>query len=57
MKLADIEINDLIKALRSEQSAWIMIAKEEGRSHSEAEKTTLCMLSALSRALSKLPQP
>jgi hypothetical protein len=51
MKLADMEIDDLVRALGHERSAWINIASEEKRRHTEAERVTISLLAALEHAL------
>ena len=56
MKLGDIELNDLVWALGQERSAWINVAREENRRHTEAERMTMCVLAALEHALAKVPQ-
>ena len=53
MKLSDIEISELVFALGMERSAWIDIAKQEGRRHTEAEKVTMSVLAALEHALAR----
>jgi hypothetical protein len=40
MKLADIDINDLILALETEQSEWNEIFRKENRKHTDAEMVT-----------------
>jgi hypothetical protein len=56
MKLADIEIDDLVQALGRERSAWVNLATEQGRPHTEAERSTICFLAALEHALAQVPQ-
>jgi hypothetical protein len=51
MKLADVDVYQLVRALGMERSAWIDAAREEGRKTTDAEKVTICVLSALERAL------
>jgi len=53
MKLADVDVHELVKALGMERSAWIKIPKEEGRRETDAEKTTICVLAALEHALAR----
>jgi hypothetical protein len=53
MKLADIDIQHLIKGLAMERSAWISVAREENRQHTDAERVTMCVLAALEHALQK----
>lgn len=53
MKLAEVDVFELVHALAVERSAWTNVAKEEGRRLTEAEKTTICVLAALEHALSK----
>lgn len=53
MRLADLEVEDVIAALRKERSAWIDAAQREGRRETEAEKVTICILAALERVLAK----
>ena len=47
MKLADVDVHELVKALHMERSAWIKNPKDEGRRETEAEKITICILAAL----------
>jgi hypothetical protein len=54
MKLGDIEIDDLVRALGQERSAWIKLADEEKRRHTETERVTICVLSALEHALARV---
>jgi hypothetical protein len=54
VKLADVEIDELIRALGSERSAWINQASEKGHRHTEAERVTICVLAALEHALAKM---
>ena len=42
MKLGDIEISDLVHALGMERSAWINVAKQEGRRHVMANRARPC---------------
>lgn len=53
MKLGEIDVHQFIDALGTERSAWINVAKEESRKHTEAEKTVICVLAALEHALRK----
>ncbi|MGB7718176.1 MAG: hypothetical protein WBL81_24890 [Pseudolabrys sp.] len=41
MKLADIDVDDLVKALHMERSAWIKAPKDQGRRETDAEKVTI----------------
>ena len=52
-KLSDIDIDVLIDALRRERSDWATIASKEGRKHTDAERVTICILSALERVFAK----
>jgi hypothetical protein len=54
MKFADIELDDLARALAQERSAWVKVATEQGRPHTEAERVTICVLAALEHALARL---
>jgi len=56
MKLADVEIDELIRALGLERSAWINLASKKGHRHTEAERVTICVLAALEQALAKIGQ-
>jgi hypothetical protein len=47
MKLADIDIDDLILATETIQQEWISAPKEERRQAAEAEVVTMCILHAL----------
>jgi hypothetical protein len=49
--LADVEIDELIRGLGKAHSEWIDVARQEKRSHTPAELTTLCVLGALEGAL------
>jgi hypothetical protein len=53
MKLADVDVHELVKALGAERSAWIKIPKQEGRRETDAEKITICVLAALEHALGR----
>ncbi len=52
MRLADLEIDDVIDALKKERAEWISVAKQEARLNTEAERITICFLLAIERALS-----
>jgi hypothetical protein len=52
MRLADLEIDDVIDALKKERAEWISVAKQEARSNTEAERITICFLLAIERVLS-----
>ncbi|MET4016063.1 hypothetical protein [Bradyrhizobium sp. S3.2.12] len=54
MKLAEIDVDQLVLALGKERSAWIKLKTEEKRQLTEAEKATVCMLAALEHVLSNL---
>jgi hypothetical protein len=54
MKLAEIDVHQLVHALGMERSAWIKLKTEENRQLTEAEKATVCMLGALEHVLSSL---
>jgi hypothetical protein len=56
MKLADIEIHDVVQALGRERSGWVKLATEERRPHTEAERVTICVLAALEHALATVSQ-
>ena len=51
MKLADIDVDELAHALGMERSGWVNLARDENRQHTDAERVTICMLSALERVL------
>jgi hypothetical protein len=51
MKLADVNVHELVHALGMERVAWINAAKEESRPKTDAERITICVLAALQRAL------
>lgn len=53
MKLGEIEVYDLVRALAIERSAWIKVAEDEGRRHTDSEKVTINVLAALEHAISK----
>jgi hypothetical protein len=54
MKLADVDINEFVRALGKERSAWIQLKTNEKRQLTEAEKATVCMLAALEHVLSNI---
>jgi hypothetical protein len=51
MKLADIDVDELVHALGMERTGWINLAKDEKRHHTDAERVTVCILAALEHAL------
>jgi hypothetical protein len=51
LKLADIDVYELVDALGMERTALVNAAKEEGRRSTDAERVTICVLRALERAL------
>ncbi len=51
LKLADIDVYELVDALGVERTALVNAAKEEGRRPTDAERVTTCALRALERAL------
>lgn len=53
MKLSDIDVAEVIAALRQERSSWIDVAHDEGRRNTEAEKLTICILAAFERTFTK----
>jgi hypothetical protein len=52
MRLAELDIDDVIEALKKERAEWISVAKNESRSNTEAERVTICFLLAIERVLS-----
>jgi hypothetical protein len=54
MKLADIEIDELILAIETVQQEWINTSKEEKRQATDAEVVTMCFLHALAHVFRKL---
>jgi hypothetical protein len=54
MKLADMDIGELVLALGQERSNWIKLKTEEHRELTQPEKTTVCMLAALEHVLSNI---
>ena len=54
MKLGEIDVDELVRALGQERSAWIRVSKEEGRRHTDAENVTMCVLVALEHALGRI---
>jgi hypothetical protein len=56
MKLADVDLEELILALGSERSAWVATAKQEGRQLTETELVTICVLHALANSLRRISQ-
>jgi hypothetical protein len=53
MKLADIEVDELVRELGIERSAWIKVAREEKRQLTDSERTTVCLLAALEHVFTK----
>jgi hypothetical protein len=51
MKLNELDVDDIIGALRTERSKWINVAEQEKRRHTESEKTTMCLLAAIEHVL------
>jgi hypothetical protein len=51
MKLADIDVDELVHALGMERTGWINLAKVEKRQPTDAERVTVCILAALERTL------
>jgi hypothetical protein len=51
MKLADLDVAELVHALGMERSQWIKLKQQENRELTEAEKVTVCVLAALEHAL------
>ena len=49
VRLADVDVDELVKALHMERSTWIKAPKEQGRRETDAEKVTICVLAALDR--------
>jgi hypothetical protein len=47
LKLADIDVYELVDALGMERIALVNAAKEEGRRPTDAERVTICVLRAL----------
>jgi hypothetical protein len=54
MKLADVDVSELVRALGKERSAWIKLKTDQKRQLTEAEKATVCMLAALEHVLSNV---
>jgi hypothetical protein len=54
MKLADLELNDVIDALGMVRSDWVKIQKEENRRLTDADRVTVCVLAAFEQALRRL---
>jgi hypothetical protein len=54
MKLADIDVDELARALGLERSAWMNLAAQEKRKHTDAERATICILAALERVLASI---
>jgi hypothetical protein len=55
MKLADIDVDEVIRALGKERSKWIGVATKEKRETTDAERTTICLLAALENVFSNMP--
>jgi hypothetical protein len=51
LKLADINVYELVDALGMERTALVNAAKDEGRRPTDAERVTICAFRALERAL------
>jgi hypothetical protein len=51
LKLADIDVYELVDAFGTERTALVNAAREEGRRPTDAERVTICVLQALERAL------
>ncbi len=54
MKLAEIDLGEIVDALRMERSAWIKKAQDQGRENTEAESVTICVLMALEHAFASI---
>jgi hypothetical protein len=54
MKLADIDVDEVIRALGKERSKWIDVATKEKRQTTDAERTTICLLAALENVFSNM---
>ena len=52
--LGEIKLDDLVKALGRERSAWIASAAEEKKQSTEAERATICFLAALEHVFGHL---
>jgi hypothetical protein len=55
MKFAEVDIADLITALRAERGEWIEVADREGRRLTDGERTTISILAALSELCLAFP--
>jgi hypothetical protein len=55
MKLAYIDVDEVIPALGKERSKWIGVATKEKRQTTDAERTTICLLAALENVFSNMP--
>jgi hypothetical protein len=53
MKLSDIDVDELVRELGLERSAWIKVAREEKRQLTDAERTTVSLLAALEHVFTK----
>jgi hypothetical protein len=56
MKVSDIDVDDLIKAILTEYDGLLSLAMVEKRSHTEAEKVTICLLHAAAGVFRKIKQ-
>jgi len=54
MKLADIDVDEIVRALGKERSKWIDVATKETRQTTDAERTTICLLAALENVFSNM---
>ncbi|MCP3461470.1 hypothetical protein [Bradyrhizobium sp. CCGUVB23] len=53
MRLADIDVDELVRALGQERSAWINVARDEKRRSTDPERATVCVLAALDHVFTK----
>ena len=53
MKLSDLDVEDVVAALRHERSKWIDVAAQEKRRHTESERTTISLLSAIENVIAE----
>jgi hypothetical protein len=56
MKLSDIDVDDLIKAISTEYDGLLSLAIVEKRSHTEAERATISLLHAAAGVFRKIKQ-
>jgi hypothetical protein len=54
MKLADVDVDEVIRALGKERGKWIDVARKEERQTTDAERTTICLLAVFENVFSNM---